>query len=219
MNRRAETALSVVWALLPLLTFGIATTLVFVYPAVVLRKFVHWAAVAGYLALTAATLAATDSGSTTGRAIFWATLVPLWLGGTAHALAIRSRAFSAPPRPAEPRGLPARGYSDAVAAVTGRKELRAAAREAARDPVMAWELRIGRPDLPRRYDDGGLVDVNHAPPYVLGALPGMTPELVDRILAAREEGGGFSSVEELSALAELPPTLTETLGEYTIFLP
>jgi hypothetical protein len=40
---------------------------------------------------------------------------------------------------------------------------------------MAWELRIGRPDLPRVYDDGGLIDVNHVPPQVLATLPGCRP--------------------------------------------
>jgi hypothetical protein len=138
--------------------------------------------------------------------------VVLWLGGTAHAFGIRSRAFATRP-PVTP------DYEGAVRMATGRRELRNVARETARDPVMAWELRIGRPDLPRGFDDGGLVDVNHVPPYVLAQLPGMNTELVDRILRAREQCGGFSSVEELSALAQLPPTLTETLGEYTIFLP
>jgi DNA uptake protein ComE-like DNA-binding protein len=47
----------------------------------------------------------------------------------------------------------------------------------------------------------------------------MNTELVDRILRAREQCGGFTSAEELSALAQLPPALTETLREYTIFLP
>lgn len=224
MDRRSRTVLSVVWALIPLLTFGIATTLVFVYPAVRLRKVVHWATVVGYLALTVMAFATTDATSPAGQAIFGAAMVILWLGGTAHAFGIRSRVLAVP-SPANPaqglpaRALPARGFENAVATATGRRELRAAARETARDPVMAWELRIGRPDLAREFDDGGLVDVNHVPPYVLARLPGMTPELADRILAVREESGGFSSVEELSALAELPPTLTATLGEYTIFLP
>jgi DNA uptake protein ComE-like DNA-binding protein len=47
----------------------------------------------------------------------------------------------------------------------------------------------------------------------------MTPELADRVVATRERAGTFGSVEELSMLAELPPVLTEALGEYAIFLP
>ena len=209
MGRRTRTAVSLIWALVPLITFGYATTLVFVYPAIRLRKAVHWLAVAGYLALTVTAIATSDSADSSVSA---AMIVVLWLGGTAHAFAIRSRAFATRP-PVAP------GYDGAIRMATGRRELRDAARETARDPVMAWELRIGRPDLPRGFDDGGLVDVNHVPPYVLAQLPGMNTELVDRILRAREQCGGFTSVEELSALAQLPPALTETLGEYTIFLP
>ncbi|WP_285636314.1 ComEA family DNA-binding protein [Actinoallomurus iriomotensis] len=213
MGRRTRTAVSVIWALVPLITAGIATTLVFVFPAIRLRKAIHWLVVAGYLALTVTGFATASSpDSSAGRNVFATAIVVLWLGGTAHAFAIRSRVFATQP-PLAP------GYEGAVRMATGRRELRTAARESARDPVMAWELRIGRPDLPRGFDDGGLVDVNHVPPYVLAQLPGMNAELVDRILRTREQCGGFTSVEELSALAELPPTLTETLGEYVIFLP
>ena len=97
--------------------------------------------------------------------------------------------------------------------------LRRQARETARDVSMAWELRIGRPDLPREFDDGGLVDVNHAPAAALTELPGMTPALAERVVRVREECGGFTSVEELSALAELPPALTPRIDEFAIFLP
>lgn len=212
MGRQTRTAVSMIWALVPLITLGIATTLVFVYPALRLRKAIHWLAVAGYLALTVTVFATAHSPDSSARAaVFAAVIVVLWLGGTAHAFAIRSRVFATRP-PVTP------GYEGAVRMAIGRRELRDAARETARDPVMAWELRIGRPDLPRGFDDGGLVDVNHVPPYVLAQLPGMNTELVDRILRAREQCGGFTSVEELSALAQLPPGLTETLREYTIFL-
>lgn len=108
---------------------------------------------------------------------------------------------------------------DAVDLAEHRRQLRDEARRAAEDPAVAWELRIGRPDLHRMYDDGGLVDVNHVPPHVLASLPGMTPDLVYRVAGVRAECGGFSSVEEMSALAQLPPALTKQLGEYAIFLP
>ena len=39
-------------------------------------------------------------------------------------------------------------------------------------PALAGELRIGRPDLPREYDDGSLVDVNRVPGAVLAAQLG-----------------------------------------------
>lgn len=207
---RGTRIVSFIWAIVPLITLGIATSLVFVVPAIRLRKPIHWIAVAVYLALTITTFATVEASEDSAAGIVsTATLLALMFGGTIHAFAIRSRTFSTGRAPR---------YQGAVAMATHRRELRRAARDTARDPVMAWELRIGRPDLPRAFDDGGLVDVNHVPPYVLASLPGMDPGLVDRILQTREECGGFRSVEELSALAQLPPSLTETLDEYTIFL-
>jgi DNA uptake protein ComE-like DNA-binding protein len=71
---------------------------------------------------------------------------------------------------------------------------------------------------PRTYDDGGLVDINHAPASALMTIPGMTPEQAERVVALRNDLGGFSSAEEVSALAELPPALTPRLAEHGIFL-
>ncbi|RAY15470.1 hypothetical protein DPM19_10960 [Actinomadura craniellae] len=163
----------------------------------------------------------------------------MMFGGSLHAYVIRRRVFFHPvpspsvgsPSPKDTTALrrppphlvpaPAEPSSLQVAAEQARRRLdaRAEARAlAASDPALARELGIGRPDLPRGYDDGGLVDVNHCPPEVLATLPGLTPELVERVVRAREECGGFVSVEELSVLAELPPRLTPRLAEQTIYL-
>ena len=101
-----------------------------------------------------------------------------------------------------------------------RRQLREAARKmVADDPGLAHELRIGRPDLmPRAFDDGGLIDVNHAPPQVLSLLPGLTYEMVDRIMRVRDHAGGFISVEELALHADLPPDIVAGIGEYAIFI-
>ena len=39
---------------------------------------------------------------------------------------------------------------------------------------MARDLRIGRPDLPRHYDDDGLVDVNSAPAETIAKWSGLS---------------------------------------------
>jgi len=117
---------------------------------------------------------------------------------------------------------PPRGNANAqaIAAATMRRDLRRQAREqAAQDPLLARELRIGRPDLPRQYDDGGLIDLNHAPPPVMTALSGVTPEIAERIASMREHVGCFSSAEELVATVDLHPDLTPELKEYGVFLP
>jgi hypothetical protein len=110
--------------------------------------------------------------------------------------------------------------AQAIAAANMRRDLRRQAREqAAQDPALARELRIGRPDLPRQYDDGGLIDLNHAPGPVMTALSGVTPEIAERIVSMREHVGCFSSAEELVATVDLHPDLTLEIKEYGIFLP
>jgi hypothetical protein len=55
-----------------------------------------------------------------------------------------------------------------------RMRLRREARKLCQDsPVLAQELTIGRPDPPRDYDDGGLVDVNRVPAAVLASRLGL----------------------------------------------
>jgi hypothetical protein len=74
----------------------------------------------------------------------------------------------APTAPTPPASAP---LDPAVARVLAARARRNDARElAAADPLMARELRIGRPDLPRTYDDGGLVDLNSAPAPVIAQV-------------------------------------------------
>jgi Helix-hairpin-helix motif len=125
-----------------------------------------------------------------------------------------------PPVPPGNPGNPGNANAQAIAAANIRRDLRRRAREqAAQDPALARELRIGRPDLPRQYDDGGLVDLNHAPVPVLTALSGVTLEIAERIVSMREHVGCFSSAEELVATVDLHPDLTPELKEYGIYLP
>ncbi|HEU5155917.1 MAG TPA: helix-hairpin-helix domain-containing protein [Streptosporangiaceae bacterium] len=213
---RGRAAIGVVWALAPLISFGLATPAIFVYAAVRLRSVWQWLAAALYAAVLVALLLTPDTDSLGANLAYTAWILGNVLGGTAHAFAIRRRVF-------ERRGEDAavrRAFDDAVWTAVERGELRDKARAvAARDPLMAMELHIGRPDLPRASDDGGLIDVNHAPPAVLAELPGLTSELVERIVGAREALGTFTSAEDLSATAGLPPHLTPALREYGVYLP
>ncbi|MEI8410055.1 MULTISPECIES: ComEA family DNA-binding protein [unclassified Kribbella] len=136
-----------------------------------------------------------------------------WLGGTVHALAVRSSVFRAQ-SPTEETTM-----DTAVDAARERRELRRKAREiATEDPGLARELGIGRPDVQRDFDDGGLVDINSVPAEVLVQLRGMTAELAERIVQVRETRGPYSSVEELSVFADLPPGLSDRLAERLLFL-
>jgi DNA uptake protein ComE-like DNA-binding protein len=105
-------------------------------------------------------------------------------------------------------------------AVRLARELRIRSRQlAATDPRFATELRIGRPDLARTYDDGGLIDVNNAPPDVLAVLPGITAEVAEQVVAVREERDGFVSAEDLAAALSLAPHIVPEIAEYTVYLP
>jgi DNA uptake protein ComE-like DNA-binding protein len=89
----------------------------------------------------------------------------------------------------------------------------------AQDPQLASDLAIGRPDLGRGYDDGGLVDVNTAPPAVIMALTGVPHEELAKIMRARDAAGGFTSIEEMAVLADLAPSLVDGLRERLVFSP
>ncbi|WP_406040571.1 winged helix-turn-helix domain-containing protein [Micromonospora sp. NBC_00898] len=86
-------------------------------------------------------------------------------------------------------------------------------------PAARHELRIGRPDLPRTFDDGGLVDVNTVPDQVLVALPGLTGEQRHQIAVDRWRRGPYGSLEELAGRCQLPPAATEPLRDLLLFLP
>lgn len=213
------------WTLVPLLTFGFGTPFSFWYVAVRVRSRALSAAAAGYSALWLLLFIAwvaldDDPNSAIGwpDVTIWLTTPVLMLGGFTHALVVRRRIFAR--LEAAVASSDELDNEEAVDAARRRRALRAEGRElAARDPGLAHELRIGRPDLHRTYDDGGLVDVNHASPAALATLPGITPELTERIVRVREERGGFVSPEELMVFADLPPTLAATIADRTVYLP
>lgn len=207
-------ALSVTWAALPFLTLGYATPFTFAAAALWRRKMhLVWATVVygGLFAglMTVAPEIPRDAGAqrTAGVVMFVLAII-----GCAHAFLVRRQVF-------DPDGLSGIGNEAVVERVRQQRLLRAKARQlAAQDPGLARELRIGRPDLPRQFNDGGLVDVNHAPAEALTTLPGITPELAGRIERVRADTGGFVSAEELSALAGLPPGITGELAEFAVFI-
>jgi DNA uptake protein ComE-like DNA-binding protein len=213
-------ALSATWAALPMLTLGVATPFCFAVATIWRRRAHLLLATIAYTAVLALQLAvrhdASDPaapGHDSAETLLGIGFFIQAVGGCFHAFLVRRRVF-------DPHAVDGTaGNAAAIESVRRSRVLRHRARELAHaDVALARELRIGRPDLPRRYDDGGLVDVNRAPVGVLATLPGVTPELAARIEKVRADAGGFVSAEELSALAGLPPELTPELAEYAIFL-
>jgi DNA uptake protein ComE-like DNA-binding protein len=205
----ARVGLSYVWALVPLLTVGFATPLVFFFAAARLRSGRVWAACASYIAVLVIEQATAASHFGVVASV---ALGILTLGAVVHALIIREAVFFGRAKPS--------AMEVAVDAAQDRRRLRERARRlAASDPALALELGVGRPDLRRDYDDGGVVDVNHAPVGVLATPPGVTPERAERIVRMRTERGGFVSADELCVFAELPPEVTAQISERTVYLP
>jgi hypothetical protein len=197
----------------PFLTFGFGTPFSFLYAALRRGSWNLGATAGGYGAASAVVLAMMNSGDAGVIVLGVMMMLTLWIAGTVHAFTVRTSVFprSGPRSPVNQHAVQVAKYRRML-----REDARALAEE---DPALAHELRIGRPDLPRAYDDGGLVDVNHASPTALATLPGLTPELIDRIVQRRADQGGFISAEELAVDTDLPPGILPKLSEYAIFLP
>ncbi|MFI6828774.1 type II secretion system protein GspK [Kribbella sp. NPDC050241] len=113
------------------------------------------------------------------------------------------------------------GTDPAVAQALAARERRNTARALLeRDPMLARDLNIGRPDRPRSYDDGGLIDLNTAPAGLLVAACGLTTQEAERLVSARELfTAGFSSVDEALVYAELSGPVTHVLRDRGVLLP
>ena len=88
--------------------------------------------------------------------------------------------------------------------VTEARERRAAARQLAqRDPLLARDLKVGRPDLPGTYDYSGVVDLNSAPPEVIAAVCDLDPDPAATIVDARPPVG-YRAVDDVFSHADIP---------------
>jgi hypothetical protein len=103
----------------------------------------------------------------------------------------------------------------ALARALHARQRRAEARELrAKDPALARDLGIGRPDLGRGYDDGGLVDLNTAPAPLIAAISGIDQAYADAIAAV--PGGTYSILDDLFIDLNLPLHVQEQLREHSI---
>jgi hypothetical protein len=201
---------TIMWALIPLLTLGLLAFVPFAHAAAKLQHRRLWLVAACYAVVTVGLfgpLADASNTSDLGAALFTAAWFALIVGSTVHALVLRRRVFSPP------------AVQPAMAAALADRELRQQARAiVAGDPALARELRIGRPDLLRQFNDGGLVDVNHVPNQVLAERLGLSPAEAARVVEARERLGGFSSAAEWCAFAEVPDATIDPVQERLVFL-
>jgi hypothetical protein len=201
---------TIIWALIPLLTLGLLAFVPFAHAAAKLQNRRLWLVAACYAVATVGLfgpLADASNTSDLGAALFTAAWFALIVGSTVHALVLRRRVFSPPT------------VQPAMATALADRELRQQAKAiVAGDPALTRELRIGRPDLPRQFNDGGLIDVNHVPNHLLVERLGLSPAEAARVVEARERLGGFSSAAELCAFAEVPDATLDPVQDRLLFL-
>jgi DNA uptake protein ComE-like DNA-binding protein len=214
---RLRSWLTVCWALLPAVSLGLLNIVPALHAAFRLRRRSLWATAITYglLTLVATTLMSSDPNSgTAGHAGTRGGVgVALLLGGavvaTVHAFMLRVQVF---PSVAAMR-TPLRDDPAVAAAVAAAQRRQHAHALADRDPALARELRIGRPDLHRKFDDGGLVDVNHVPAPVLTNHLGLSAQQADAVVQARDQLGGFATIPELENCAGLDGATVDALAD------
>jgi len=160
-------------------------------------------------------------------ALAFVSLFASTVGASAHLFAIRRYVWAPvetrpPSPPKQPRQRkPAVAGPDWVSPALDRAaRLREDARRLAEgDPALAKRNGIGRPELPRQVDDGGLVDLNHAPVEVLRELPGFNESTARRVRERVERLGPFHGIDEVIVEIDIAPGFEKHLREYALFLP
>jgi DNA uptake protein ComE-like DNA-binding protein len=136
-------------------------------------------------------------------------LILAWAGAAATSFVIRSEYEQRMSSP----------LLDASERAEARLRDRRQAQQLARDnPMLAREMGVGRPDIAGAAEVD-LVDINNAPASALTKLPGVDEALATRIVEARAQVGGFSSIEDLGIALDLAGNLVEDLRDVAIFLP
>lgn len=114
--------------------------------------------------------------------------------------------------------VPAHRDPAVARALEARSRREESRRLIARDPALRRDLAIGRPDLARDYDDGGLIDVNTAPADVIARVCGIDSAQAEAIVAGRAaRGGSYFNVGELLIEVPLPAHAQEQLRERAVF--
>jgi hypothetical protein len=221
----------ITWSCVPVASFGYLTPLPFLCRAVLGGRQRDWQVFAAYTVLTVLSVYLMVSADRSS--LLMGLGLSLWLattlGGAAHTFATFRTSGCSPGRslgrtPAGPpnrdgRARPAanvtRSNRRAVRKVRAERRRRSTAKRLAhRDPALARELGIGRPSRVRDYNDGGLVDLNHAVERELVTDLGLSRAEAAAVLRAREElGGRFESVQELAAFGALGPHRVDEITE------
>jgi hypothetical protein len=195
------------------LSLGMLTFVPFVHAATRTRKPPMWLWAVLYTAAVVVLFAFAGSVDIGGFAI------GLMIIASVHAVALRRQVWPSDVAQLAPAGLGDAAADPAVAAVLAARARRDEARRlAAADPPMARELRIGRPDLPRTYDDGGLVDLNSAPAATIASTCGIDMTTATMIVNARAAGVTFATVDDVFSLTDVPYPLWDRIRDRAVVI-
>jgi len=197
----------IAWSLLP---FGWTTWIGFIQAGRRLQKRAWYGIAAAYLAATVVefTLVSIDQDDKgLDHSLAGATIIIFYLVGIGHSLVVA---------PGWRRRV-ALLEDPALQAARTAEDRRALALELARDdPRLARAAQLGRHG---GFDEGGIVDANHAALEELADLPEVDVALARRIVEVRDQIHGFSSLEDMGMTLDLPGDLVEGLRGRLVFLP
>lgn len=215
------------WALSPAYTCGFAAFIPSLHAAIKLRRRNLWYFAAALLVgdviawiLLSSSSSNADGSYTPTQNVGGVLGIVLAVVGTVQALRIREAVFAESDAAVENTVAAASvGHDAAIASALAARQRRAeSVALTVKDPSLARDLMIGRPDLPREYDDGGLVDVNHVPKSILVSSLGFSTDQAQAVIDARDHVGGFVSSDDMSNLANLPPRMVDAIQDRIVTL-
>lgn len=221
------------WALSPVYSCGMVTFIPALHAAMKLQRRSLWlwalglmVGNVGALVLIGSSPSNANGTSTPAQTVGVCLLLLLVVVGTIHAFRLRAEVFpvSAVHVQQPAYRVPVVSQTSptmdpAVANSLAARQRRVEALELSqRDPGLARDLLIGRPDLRRQYYDGGLVDINHVPEPVLVSHLGLTPEQARSVVESRDYVGGFTNADDLTNLANVPPRVLDTVRDRIVVL-
>jgi DNA-binding SARP family transcriptional activator len=208
--RRRSLVVRMAAVAVPLLSFGTFSWAAIAFLAARRRSLALALAAAGYFLLVVVFgFATTDDPNSQWETVAVLALLLAMAGGAAHTALLLSGT-----RTGSRKGQPV--DHDTLRSLELRIRRGQALTLLDHHPRIARELHIGRPDMARVFNDGGLVDVNAVPEHILAALPGVTVPQAQQIVARRRAVGGFASVDDLITDGLLPVPTVRALSDVLI---
>jgi hypothetical protein len=98
-----------------------------------------------------------------------------------------------------------------------KRELRESYRQlVGRDRSLAASMMVGRPDVRRSYEDGGLLDLNSLPAEALRSHGHLSTDEAQRLVELRSQLGRFVDFNEVIAYISLSEATIARLEEFSV---